>query len=223
MPATEQRTLARRVAARFQRPWHRNYAYHKLRLDPAYAAVAAAVSGDEQALLDIGCGIGLLGFYLHERGARGGYRGLDADAGKIEVARKAADGDALAFEVADAAGLPDFSGHVALLDVLHYLPADVQLELLQAAALRVAPGAALIIRNVLREPGWRFRATVAEEWFLHRIGWMQWPACHFPTRAEVEQPLRAAGLTVETTPLWGSTPFNSFAVVARREAGNLGG
>ena len=72
---------------------------------------------------------------------------------------------------------------------------------------------------MLRERGWRFVATVIEERLLHAVRWMRSPARHFPERTEIETPLRAAGLVVETPPLWGRTPFNSFLLVATRVAG----
>jgi len=217
MDSPARRDTAVGIAARFARPWHRDYARNKLRLDPVYAAVAAHVEHDTFDLLDIGCGLGLLGFHLRTQGFRGDYRGLDFDAAKIAAARSAAGGEAgLAFDNGDAQGLPAFRGHVALIDVLHYLPASAQAPLLREAAARVAPGAALIIRNALRQPGWRFRVTVWEERLLHAMGWMRSPARHFPTREEIEAPLHAAGLALDVRPLWGKTPFNSFMIVARR-------
>jgi SAM-dependent methyltransferase len=211
------RDSAVHIAARFVQPWHRGYARNKLRFDPAYAAVAALVEADPFDLLDVGCGLGLLGFHLRARGFRGDYRGIDFDAAKIAAARAAAGDEAgLVFDEGDAQGLPEFRGHVALIDVLHYLPASRQPPLLLEAAARVAPGASLIIRNVLRQPGWRFRVTALEERLLYAMGWMHSPARHFPTRAEIEAPLRAAGLDVGVRPLWGNTPFNSFMIVARR-------
>lgn len=221
MPEHDQRDVARRIAGRFRRPWHRDYVRNKLRFDPAYAAVAAALAGDDATpLLDIGCGLGLLGFYLRERGFPAAYRGIDFDAQKIAVAREVADRcfPDLDFVAGEAGELPAFQGHVALLDVLHYLPAPAQAALLRDAASRVAPGAALVVRNVLREPGWRFRLTVWEERFMYAVRWMRSPAVHYPARAEIEGPLREAGLATDVRPLWGNTPFNSFAVVARRPA-----
>jgi SAM-dependent methyltransferase len=218
MPGQSQ--IASRIATRFHRPWHRDYVRAKLHFDPAYAAVASLLANSSQALLDIGCGMGLLGFYLRERGFRGSYRGVDFDAPKIAEARRIARecGVDIVFEDGDAGVLPAFSGHVVLLDVLHYLPAVGQQRLLREAAARVAPGALLIVRNVLRERSWRFRATVWEERIAYAVRWMRSPARHFPARAEVEEPLHAAGLDVDVHPLWGRTPFNSFVVVARRNA-----
>lgn len=219
MQDSDERAIARRIGARYRARWHRNYARNKLRFDPVFAATAGLLAGSGEAILDVGCGLGLLGQYLRERGFRGHYLGVDFDAAKIEAARGAADaaGHGLAFEHADASrGLPRFSGHVALLDVLHYLDRDGQQALLRDLAARVAPGARLVLRNVLRAPGWRFRLTVIEERFLYASRWMRTPARHFPERAEIETPLREAGLVVEVKPLWGDTPFNSFLIVARR-------
>lgn len=217
MDAAEQKRIAKRIAARFRRPWHRDYARAKLRIDPVYAAAAAALGGSGTPLLDIGCGLGLLGCYLRERGFRGDYLGLDFDSGKINAARTAMPPyERFAFEEGAAQSLPPFSGHVALIDVLHYLGRDEQQALLREAAARVACGGNLIMRSVLRDRGWRFRATVAEEFLLHATRWMRSPARHYPSREEIEEPLRAAGLETDVRPLWGNTPFNSFVVVARR-------
>ncbi|MGN6518991.1 MAG: class I SAM-dependent methyltransferase [Dokdonella sp.] len=215
MPHAADRDIARRVARRYRRPWHRDYARAKVRMDPVYAAVADVV--DDAPLLDIGCGLGLLGFYLRERGWHGHYLGVDFDASKIAEACRAVNGEAnLAFDDGIAQKLPPFEGHVALLDVLHYLGRDEQSALLREAAARVAPGAALVVRSVLRDRGWRFRATVVEEWFLHALRWMRSPAKYYPLREDIEQPLLDAGLVVDVHPLWGRTPFNSFVIVARR-------
>lgn len=217
MERTEHRAIARRIAAHLHRPWHRDYARIKLRTDPAYAMVATFLGDNNEDLLDVGCGLGLLGFYLRERGFRGAYRGVDFDAMKIaEAQRVAGHYDRLVFHNGNANMLPPFCGNVALLDVLHYLSFDEQQTLLHEAAVRVAPGALLIVRNVLRENHWRFQATVLEERILYATRWMQSPARHFPSREEIEAPLRALGFDLHVQPLWGRTPFNSFVIVARR-------
>jgi 2-polyprenyl-3-methyl-5-hydroxy-6-metoxy-1,4-benzoquinol methylase len=215
-----QREIARRIAARFRWPWQRDYVRAKLRFDPAYAAVADRIAASTTPVLDIGCGFGLLGFHLRECGFRGNYHGIDFDKRKIAEARRITHHCVidLTFDDGEANALPEFSGHVVLLDVLHYLAAADQQDLLREAAARIAPGASLILRNVLRERSWRFHVTVWEERLAHALGWMRSAPRHFPERAELEIPLRAAGLDIDVRPLWGSTPFNSYVIVARRQA-----
>lgn len=207
--------IARRYESRLQR-W---YVRSKLATDPVYAASSAMLAGSTLPLLDIGCGIGLLGHYLHTQGHRAPYLGLDHDERKIAAGQRAAQRGGLAAAIqlrcADAHDLPPMQGHVALLDVLHYLPAQAQLTLLQQATRHLAPQGRLIIRNVLREPNWRFHATRVEEFFLQASGWIPGGAQHYPDADEVRRPLEAAGLTIRIELLRGHTPFNSYLVVAQ--------
>ncbi|MET0231985.1 MAG: class I SAM-dependent methyltransferase [Rhodanobacteraceae bacterium] len=214
----EEAALIARIGARYARREHRSYARGKLRWDPAFRAAGPLLAASPHALLDVGCGLGLLGQYLREHGFLARYLGVDLDARKIAEAKIAAqDGLDLEFRVGAATSLPDFRGNVALIDVLHYLPAgDQQLALAEAAA-RVPPGAMIAIRNVVRDPSWRFRATVMEEHFIRALRWMRYPATHYPERAEIEAPLRACGFSTQVQPLWGRTPFNSYLFVARRD------
>jgi 2-polyprenyl-3-methyl-5-hydroxy-6-metoxy-1,4-benzoquinol methylase len=207
-----------RIASRFATRSHRSYVRGKLGWDPLFAAVVPPIVAADRPLLDVGCGIGLLGQTLRESGFARDYRGLDLDAEKVDAARVAAARDhlGLAFDIGSATALPDFNGSVALLDVLHYLPRDAQRAALDAGASRVARGGVLVIRNVVRDDTWRFRATVLQERISRGLGWMRCETGHFPTQAEIVEPLRAAGLDVETTPLWGKTPFNSWLFIARR-------
>jgi len=205
-----------RIGLRFQRS-NRGYARGKLRWDPMFATVAPLLATSPHGLLDIGCGLGLLGHYLRGRGFRAPYRGLDLDARKIQHARAAADAD-MDFTVGSATDLPEFEGNVALLDVLHYMTAEDQQRALESAAARVAPGGILLIRNVLRDGSWRFRTTLIEERLASLIGWMRTPTQHFPERAEIEPPLQSRGLMVNVAPLWGRTPFNSYLIAGRRGA-----
>jgi len=225
-PANRQARVARPAAApthirdlvsRHYRGRLRRYARLKLRHDPVYDAVADELCGAASPVLDIGSGIGLLGVYLRARGFTGAYTGIDCDEAKIAEATRAADGlgSDLTFATLDASALPAFAGTVVLLDMLHYLERDQQHALLFNAARRVNSGGLLIVRTVLREPRWRFIATVWEERLLHRIGWMP-RARHFPSRSDIETALHAFGFATQVRPLWGATPFASFLIVARR-------
>jgi 2-polyprenyl-3-methyl-5-hydroxy-6-metoxy-1,4-benzoquinol methylase len=209
----------RNVAAGFHGRLH-GYARLKLRYDPVYPEVADRIMAADAPVLDIGSGIGLFGLYLHEHGFRNRYYGIDCDAEKISQARRSASERAapLTFETRDALVLPPFSGSVVLLDVLHYMDRDRQRVVLRSAARRVAERGTLVIRTALKEPAWRYRATVCEEWLLHGCGWMQMRAQYFPQRAEIESTLQELGMQVTTRPLWGRTPFASFLIVGRRPA-----
>ncbi|MGH8282098.1 MAG: hypothetical protein ACRERZ_07910, partial [Gammaproteobacteria bacterium] len=120
------------------------------------------------------------------------------------------------FEQASCESLPAWQGHVVILDTLHYLAAATQQQLLRSAAACVAPGAALVIRSVLRDTSWRFAITRLEEFLIHGIRWMRCRVQHYPDSEELRAPLVEAGLTIEIKPLWGRTPFNSYLIVARR-------
>jgi 2-polyprenyl-3-methyl-5-hydroxy-6-metoxy-1,4-benzoquinol methylase len=213
------RAQRNRIARRYAHRGHRWHARWKLACDPAYAAVDDLLSGPPLPLLDIGCGIGLLGQYLQAGHARTPYIGVDHDPRKIAAAREAAAAMGLDRDIdlrcADAATLPPVHGHVALLDVLHYLSAPQQQALLQVAIAHLAPDGTLVIRNVLREPNWRFHATRMEEFFLRVSGWIPGGAQHYPRAEELCAPLRQAGLDVQVRSLRGRTPYNSYLLVAR--------
>ena len=210
----------RDIAACYGGRFQRGYVRGKLASDPVYAATAEAIGGSTLPLLDIGCGIGLLGLYLHARGTLPRYLGLDRDERKIAdgraAVRRAGLQHAIELRTADAAALPELCGHVALLDMLHYLPREAQTALLDAAIARLAPGGVLVIRSVLRDGSWRFHATRAEEVWLRLSGLIRGGAQHYPSTDELRQPLEAAGLAVTLGPLFGRTPFNSYLLVARR-------
>ncbi len=211
------------IANRYDGHLQRGYVRSKLAGDPVYAAVADMLAGSTLPLLDIGCGIGLLGQYLHAQGHTVACLGVDHDPRKIATGQRAVKRAGLATTIelhrANVHELPPMQGDVAILDVLHYLPAADQQALLQEAVRHLAPHGLLIIRNVLREQNWRFHATRVEEFFLRVSGWIPGGPQHYPSADELRAPLQHAGLDVRIEPLHGRTPFNSYLVVARRNHG----
>jgi cyclopropane fatty-acyl-phospholipid synthase-like methyltransferase len=216
------RHVRRRIASRFSGRGDRIYIHGKLATDPVYAACAHAIAGTHLPLLDIGCGLGLLGHYLHACNALDGYVGLDNDPRKIAMAREAAEraglGSALTLRESDATAPPGVRGHVALLDVLHYLPEDRQSELLAHAVDHLADDGVLILRSVIRDGSWRFRATVLEEKFIKAVGWIPAGAQYFPTEGDIRRVLEPRGIHVRFRPLFGRTPYNSWLMTASRQA-----
>ena len=207
----------RETVARY-RPWPdlHYYARGKLALDPAYPAVAAALRDSPRPLLDLGCGMGLLASYLRARGHRAPILGMDLDERKVGVARQVV-ADAT-FLVQDALSLPEHSGDVVMLDVLHYFEDAGQQDLLAKVAASVAPGGVALIRLALNEPNWRFALTRLEEWFVCASRWISTSGWNFPSREEVSRQFEEAGLEGALQPMWGMTPFNSYLFTFRRSA-----
>ena len=211
-----EKLLPQRIARRFDTRWHRGYTKSKLRSDPLYAAVGKklenAIPGP---VLDVGCGIGLLGFYLRETGFADRVIGVDYDAVKIGAARRAvknAELSGLDFRVKDArdtfAG--DSVSHVALLDVLQYITPSQRTELLVSAARAVPRGGLIIIRNCLNDGSWRYAVTRGGDWLAKKTFWMRDHAHSYPKRYEIDEILCREGFQGRVQPLWGRTPFSNY-------------
>ena len=221
-PATHEEACDR-VASHFSKPWLRHYVASKLRSDPVFAAAYKAFRGSMEPITDIGCGVGLLPFYLRERGLEQPITGFDVDARKVRQARAVAEEKyrdrGLNFyerDVGDA--LPQFSGSIALLDVLHYLAPERQQTLLHELAAMIAPGGLLLLRDCPRDGSLRFRLTWFGELFAQAISWNIGVPLHFPTREAIAAPFRAEEFTREERPAWGGTPFNNRLFIFSRRS-----
>ena len=221
-PAIDNAALARRFLPSRWSPdrYHYYYARSKLATDPVYGGVLQAQDGCDAPLLALGCGIGLLAHYLRAAGRSMPYVGVDVDAGKIAVAERGLRNQPLEdvrFAVRDV-GRDAFEHHgsVAILDVLQYLSADAQTQLLTTVAAMLTPGARLVIRSGLRDDSARSRFTRFADWFARASGWMETRPDHFPTREQFETILTGLGLATDIRPFRGNTPFNNWLIVARR-------
>ena len=212
MNATEIDQLARS----FPKRWTRHYVAAKLKSDPLYEAVLAELDGSSLPLLDLGCGVGLLAFYLRDSGCAFPIRSFDYDGGKIVEANRLAaqrGDEQLDFAEHDARkGLPEHAGNVTILDILQFFSLDEMRELLVAAAQRVTPGGKLIMRSGLRDSSWRFRITVAGDLLAKLTFWMKAAPTAYPTADFLRETLEPYG-RVRIEPLWGSTPFNNHLIV----------
>lgn len=213
--------VAERIASRFPTRFLKGYVFWKIRTDPAYRAVSDALKGaDELPLLDLGCGTGLLAFYLREHGFVGPVHGVDIDGPKIEVAKKiaAVGGVNAVFECKDFREMRDSPlGHVTMLDVLLYVNPEMQRELLARAAEFVCPDrGVLIVRSGIGDGSWRHRFTHRMDRMANRIGWMMKVPVNYPSREVFLETLESCGFKVEFRPLWGRTPYNNHLVIARK-------
>lgn len=206
------------IAKLFPGRWNRNYVATKLRTDPLYTALANELRGSELPLLDLGCGLGLLAFYLRSQGINVPIHGLDYDSRKIRDARNAATlaaATGLEFSHHDArGGLPEHRGNVSILDILQFFDPAEQETLLKLAATRVAPGGKLVIRSGLRDDSWRFKVTFLGDLLAKATFWMKAAPTHYPSAEDFRRILGKFG-EVEISPLWGGTPFNNHLIVMR--------
>jgi SAM-dependent methyltransferase len=199
--------------------YHYWYARSKVGSDPLYEHVLQIVGTSRTALLDVGCGIGLLVQALRAKGAQMAYRGVDIDAEKIEIARRAARGASLndaVFEVCDLTQtFPEHRGSVALLDVVQYLDASSRDAVLDSAARCVTREGLLVMRAGLDDGSWRAAFTRIMDRAGHAVRWMRTPPHSQPTKSAIHELLRRHGFDCEFQPAWGRTPFNNWMVVAR--------
>ncbi len=219
--AKELSAIAKRVASHFPTRFYHHYARWKLQTDPLYAAVFTTLQHRPPSpILDIGCGLGLLAFYLRERGLTTPLHGLDFDLDKISIAQTIAQAypPALEFHHGDAdQSWPDCQGHVCLLDVLQYLDPENQDILLEKAVKHVADDGLLIIRSGLPSNHWRYRVTEFSDRLMNLIRLMKSPPIAYPTQESLEQALARQGMRLQDSrPLYGRTPFNNYLLVFQR-------
>lgn len=204
--------VAARISRRFDSYFLRGYVVGKLMLDPMYRAVHDRVAGSSSPIVDVGCGIGLLGLYLRERGVTVPIRGFDFDQRKVSAGRRAASGwSDLDLQVRDARDVIEPGSTVLLLDVLHYFTRDDQRAILRNAA---SAATMVIIRDALRDSSWRYRATVAAEAVARAARWLKAERLNFLSLEEIQAELD--GFDREVLPMRGRTPFNNYMLVFRR-------
>jgi SAM-dependent methyltransferase len=204
-------SLADRLASLYDKRALRSYARWKVRTDPVYGAVREALGAREQSLVDLGCGIGLLAFYLRESGYEAHIIGIDFDERKIEVARKAATRyRKIDFIVGDARNpLPDRHA-VVILDILHYFDSASQQQILRNAA----QADRVIIRQPVRDRSFRYRLTATVDGLARRLRWMKAEQLNYPTQEEIVAAF--PGFRLDVSPLWAKMPYNTYFFVFTR-------
>ena len=218
------------TAGRF--PYH--FARSKLRFYPVFLTlVRRSLIPDGARVIDLGCGQGLLAALL--LAARRQFdTGIWPEAWPAppanlllhgielqdEIAQwgRTALGDAVRIETGNVAGavLPE-ADVIVLLDVLHYLEVDAQLQLLENAVRALAGGGRLLMRVADASAGLSFHLTRLAD----RLG----TSLHFRRRrsprmtcrtaAEWTSLLQKLGFQVGVEPIDGRTPFANVLLHAR--------
>jgi uncharacterized protein (DUF2062 family)/SAM-dependent methyltransferase len=205
----------------------------KLRHDPLYFTLLARGGlPTEGRLLDLGCGRGILLALLagaREQAVRGVYPEgwpippsglvLHGIEGQTKIARAAslALGDRATIEVGDLRqiSLPP-AAVVFLLDVLHYMSAEEQEELLDRVVAVIPEGGLLILREADIAAGAAFARTRAAERVcaLARGHFRQ--SFHFRSAAEWQRLLTERGFAAISVPLSEGTPYANVLIEGKR-------
>ena len=151
---------------------------------------------DAGPVLDIGCGFGLFSLYYAASGPRRFVRGLDVNAGRIAMARRAAARlglDNVAYEASDAR---DFKGDgeasaAYMLDIVHHVPPASVPPLLRALRRSLPTGGRLLVKDVDTRPAYKRWFT----WWLDRAMAPTTPV-HYWSAEALTRALEEAGFEV---------------------------
>lgn len=209
------------------------FASNKIRYDPVFFAILkSGLIRDHARLLDLGCGQGLLLALLST--AESQYRrgvwaddlpspptdlhmyGMELRAHEVASAQRVL-GDSAVISQRDLANADIPQADVmVLLDVLHYLDDNAQVDLIRRIARSISRDGLLLVREADAAGGNRFRMTKIVERLasINRGNWRQ-RFC-FRSRDEWNALLQSNGFAVTDMPMSEGTPFANFLWAARR-------
>jgi len=193
--------------------WLTGYIRGKLGADPVFDTALAELTGRSGCIVDLGCGLGLMGLWLRAHAHNAAYTGCDLGGWKVRAGTAAASRlghQEITLTEADMTSFPLEGAHAVLaFDVLHYLPLSSQQRLIQRLAAAARSGSLILVRTGVRDCGWRSTATLLEEWWTRATGWIRGGEVNFPSLETLVSEFQSMGCNVEARPLWGRTPFSS--------------
>jgi 2-polyprenyl-6-hydroxyphenyl methylase/3-demethylubiquinone-9 3-methyltransferase len=183
-------------------PWkERWFCRARLWLAPL-TAVAQSASGN--ALLDVGCGHGVLATLLLEGGPERRVVGIDPDERKIEWARASVGRDPRAeFRActieALAAERPGTFDCVLVADVLCLITRDAWGPFLAAARRLLRPGGRLVLKDAENDGSWRATKALWQERLMVHVlrRTVSTGGIGFATRTELSRYLTNAGFVID--------------------------
>lgn len=196
--------------------FYRHYAAWKVRLDPLYLLVLPLLAGRTR-VVDLGAGMGLMGFLLRLRSPATRVHCVEWDQEKAQMAQRLNAGDELVTVAAADARTAELgqADAICLFDVLHYNPLDEQRAWLQRVAQTLPAGGLLLVRELdVEKARWRMSERIEQQ--AVKRGWNQgagvvaWPLSDM--RALLEQ----LGFEVTMRPA-GQGLFSANALVVARK------
>ena len=172
------------------------------------------------AVLDVGCGHGLLVNLLARDPSRSGLQlhGIDHDATKIETARRTAL-PGVVFSTTPLPAMPESAfDAVAVFDVLYTVRREVWAGILGGCCRVLRPGGRLIVKEVVDRPRWKYWAILAQETLsVSLLGITKGDPPHFESAETYRQALVEQGLImVEEAPLPSANWISHYLFVARK-------
>ncbi len=212
-------------------PFH--FARGKLRHDPVFLAVLkSGLIKNGMTVLDLGCGQGLLFALLraaerqYQRGAWPDdwpppglgldLHGIELRESEVAIARKALGSSAKIESMDLSRGDIPHADVMTLFDVLHYLHADAQVDLIKRIARAVSPGGILLVRDADAAAGMSYRVTHIAERIAAMCRGHYAQRFHFRSQAEWNNLLTENGFAIETMTMSEGTPFANVLWVARQ-------
>ncbi len=214
-------------------PFSFHFARGKLRHDPVFLAVLkSGLIKNGMTVLDLGCGQGLLFALL--RAAESQYQrgpwpdgwpapalgsdlhGIELRESEVAIARKALEASAVVVSMDLSQGEIPRADVVVLFDVLHYLDAEAQIDLIKRIARAISPSGLLLVRDADAAAGFSYRATYLAERIAAVCRGHFRQHFHFRSRAEWNRMFVDQGFAIETMPMSEGTPFANVLWVARR-------
>jgi len=171
------------------------------------------------AVVDLGCGPGLLAHLLSRAGFSGTYLGLDPDPRKIDRARRwLPETAARRFRLGGVHAAPEGAfSQAALIDVLYLVPPRERAGFVSRAARALSPGGRFLALTSGGGPRWKRRLDAAQERLAVGLGITRGAAVAPCAGEEVAELLLRAGLEVVGIADVGRGHLHGFElVVARR-------
>ncbi|HYV19410.1 MAG TPA: DUF2062 domain-containing protein [Verrucomicrobiae bacterium] len=207
-------------------PFDWEFVRGKLRGDPVYRALLDRLASFHGGrLVDLGCGRGIAMALLHTARSRAGASTRDLELFGIEgrpriagIAARALEGVAR-IEAADLAAFePPRADRVLLIDVLHYLDAAAQEDLVRRVLRNLSPGGAVYLREADAGAGMRFVMTRAGERLAALLRGRVRQRFHYRSAADWMRLFETAGtgLRVSCVPAREGTPFGNVLIEAAR-------